>query len=569
MSDYEYSDEDSYHYSDGEDDEGSGDYDANMSDAGNNYSSNDNDGSDEDDDMDDEDINIQIENSYYEAKQFRDDGEKEEAVQLFEKVIDLQRERGNELKRSNGGRKWTFKALKQLVKMHIAHNNYQTQQAHTESTTAALVYYNRLLDFISSCSMTSSNEYDLTPNEIEKGINGILERVSSLAISHSPNTKSSSSSSMTDKSNLQQLLAVYEATLRVFRPSSDGLVNVDTEMGINGDNHDIRRGICINDRLWFKTNLKLGQVLYEMNEIYKLQHVIKELLRNHESQEKLAERSSLRSSSSGSSTHLLEIYALQIQLYSRQKDNKKLRELFRRAMRVEGGIPHPRTLALIQELGGKMHMEANEFEMATKTFFQAFKSYDEAGDPSRLRCLKYLVMAGMLDRSAINPFDSQEARPYKDNPEITAMTNLVAAFHNNEIEKFEEILRRNKGHIMDDEFVKSHIADLLRTIRTQVLQSVITPYTKMSLKFLASSLNNISVEDVESILITLILEGKLDGKIDQVNGILTKNSATKPNLIEDTTFDAIDKLTSALEKLTTSVTVINEKGTSQREQTLM
>ena len=103
------------------------------------------------------------------------------------------------------------------------------------------------------------------------------------------------------------------------------------------------------------------------------------------------------------------------------------------------------------------------------------------------------------------------------------MTNLVAAFHNNEIEKFEEILRRN---IMDDEFVKSHIADLLRTIRTQVLQSVIT---RMSLKFLASSLNNISVEDVESILITLILEGKLDGKIDQVNGILTKNSATKPN----------------------------------------
>ena len=83
-------------------------------------------------------------------------------------------------------------------------------------------------------------------------------------------------------------------------------MNVDTEMGINGDNHDIRRGICINDRLWFKTNLKLGQVLYEMNEIYKLQHVIKELLRNHESQEKLAERSSLRSSSSGSSTHLLK-----------------------------------------------------------------------------------------------------------------------------------------------------------------------------------------------------------------------------------------------------------------------
>jgi COP9 signalosome complex subunit 2 len=56
-------------------------------------------------------------------------------------------------------------------------------------------------------------------------------------------------------------------------------------------------------------------------------------------------------------------YALQIQLYSRQKDNKKLREVFNKAMgwrgvAVRGGIPHPRTLALIQEVGGKMHMAA-------------------------------------------------------------------------------------------------------------------------------------------------------------------------------------------------------------------
>jgi len=28
-------------------------------------------------------------------------------------------------------------------------------------------------------------------------------------------------------------------------------------------------------------------------------------------------------------------------------------------------------------------------------------------------------------KSSINPFDSQEAKPYKNNPEILAMTNLV------------------------------------------------------------------------------------------------------------------------------------------------
>ena len=34
----------------------------------------------------------------------------------------------------------------------------------------------------------------------------------------------------------------------------------------------------------------------------------------------------------------------------------------------------------------------------------------------------------MLMKSGINPFDSQEAKPYKNDPEILAMTNLVSAY---------------------------------------------------------------------------------------------------------------------------------------------
>ena len=34
----------------------------------------------------------------------------------------------------------------------------------------------------------------------------------------------------------------------------------------------------------------------------------------------------------------------------------------------------------------------------------------------------------MLMKSGINPFDSQEAKPYKNDNEIVAMTNLVTAY---------------------------------------------------------------------------------------------------------------------------------------------
>lgn len=42
-------------------------------------------------------------------------------------------------------------------------------------------------------------------------------------------------------------------------------------------------------------------------------------------------------------------------------------------------------------------------------------------------------MASILHKSEIDPFDSQEAKPYKQDPEIVAMTNLVEAFRNKQI----------------------------------------------------------------------------------------------------------------------------------------
>ena len=62
-----------------------------------------------------------------------------------------------------------------------------------------------------------------------------------------------------------------------------------------------------------------------------------------------------------------------------------------------------------------------------------------------------------LMKSGINPFDSQEAKPYKNDPEILAMTNLVAAYQNDDINEFETILKQNRTNIMDDPFIREHI----------------------------------------------------------------------------------------------------------------
>ena len=102
----------------------------------------------------------------------------------------------------------------------------------------------------------------------------------------------------------------------------------------------------------------------------------------------------------------------------------------------------------------------------------------------------------------------------------------------------------------------------------------IGPYTRIRLARIARDLNNIPIDDVENILVSLILDGKLDGSIDQVNGILVKKAqntagekdgdvpvaANPQESVESRNLTSLMKLTSALESLTTQVSKVGSKG---------
>ena len=49
------------------------------------------------------------------------------------------------------------------------------------------------------------------------------------------------------------------------------------------------------------------------------------------------------------------------------------------------------------------------------------------------------------------------------------MTKLVTAYQINDINEFEKILKQNRQTIMEDTFIREHIEDLLKNIRTQVI----------------------------------------------------------------------------------------------------
>lgn len=273
-----------------------------------------------------------------------------------------------------------------------------------------------------------------------------------------------------------------------------------------------------NERLWFKTNMKLAHLWVSLKEGAKAARVLRDLRRSCQD--------GAGGEDARKGTQLLEVFALEIQMHTEQRNAPVLKDLYRRALAIKSAIPHPRIMGVIRECGGKMHMAERRWAAAATDFFEAFKSYDEAGAAARTRCLKYLVLSSMLMESGVDPFDSQEARPYRGDPEVAAMTGLVEAYQAGDIAGFERALRSSRATILGDPFISPHIEDLLRKVRTAAVLRVVAPYTRVRLGFVAAALG-VGTGEVEALLVGLVLDGRVAGRIDQVGGVLELEGAAE------------------------------------------
>lgn len=94
-------------------------------------------------------------------------------------------------------------------------------------------------------------------------------------------------------------------------------------------------------------------------------------------------------------------------------------------------------------------MGAGAWDKASTDLFESFRQYDESGSSQRIQVLKYLVLTYMLMGSDINPFDSQETKPYKNDPQIIAMTSLVSAYQMRDVQQAEKILKGEYSEVSE------------------------------------------------------------------------------------------------------------------------
>lgn len=284
----------------------------------------------------------------------------------------------------------------------------------------------------------------------------------------------------------------------------------------------------------FKTRLKLARLYLSRGDWPRLRAQLAQLTAEVTGTGAGADRDrdeAMLGASGGTGTGMLEVYALQIAMYTATKETKKLAETYAKASDIaRAAVPHPSITGAINECGGKLAMMGRDWATARNLFLDAFKSYEEAGDGQRtIACLQYHLLANMLSSSRINPFDSQETKAYERDPQIAVMTSLTDAYLSNNIAAFDKLMRgtgsATGSPLAKDPFIAEYMGDLHASIRAQVAVALVAPYTRVRLSFLASELG-ISDKDAEALAVRLIVDGALNARIDQVKGVLEMGTGT-------------------------------------------
>ena len=107
--------------------------------------------------------------------------------------------------------------------------------------------------------------------------------------------------------------------------------------------------------------------------------------------------------------------------------------------------------------------------------------------------------------------------------------------------------KKNRKSILEDDFIKLYVEELLQTVRIKVIKKTIKPYNSIRVSYLSSILS-IEENSLYELLLTSIMDGVIKCKIDQVNGILIFNDRhdvkTQPNARDE----ALIAWTKALKK---------------------
>lgn len=177
--------------------------------------------------------------------------------------------------------------------------------------------------------------------------------------------------------------------------------------------------------------------------------------------------------------------------------------------------------AELDEMSGKLYCEEGDYSTSYSYFLEAFEAYDQGGDDRAMDSLKHMLLCKILSGKAGEVgamLNGKKAVKY-DAGELEGLVEIAAAAKKRSLDDFKVAQGRHAEALGADVLIAHHVDVLYEQMLEANLLKIIEPFSSVELDYVAS-LIHLPVEAVERKLSVMVLDGKLNGTLDQGRGTL-------------------------------------------------
>lgn len=230
----------------------------------------------------------------------------------------------------------------------------------------------------------------------------------------------------------------------------------------------------------------------------------------------------------------------------------------------------PALQASIDSMSGMLHCEEGDYKTAHSYFLEAFEQLDQLDDRKKaVSCLKYMILCRVLDGlgRALEISANGYVGVKKDKSEVDifgiisgrqdikyagrnveAMEAIASAASRRSLKQFDIANRSYSHELQNDLLIRHHLTILHEQLLESNLVRIIEPYSCVEISHVAS-LIEMSQPIVEKKLSQMILDGTLNGILDQGKGHLIMYEESTKDMTMEKALEVItnvDKVVSSL-----------------------
>lgn len=249
---------------------------------------------------------------------------------------------------------------------------------------------------------------------------------------------------------------------------------------------------------------------------------------------------------------LVEVLLLESKTYHALSNLPKARASLTSARTTANAIYCPPKMQAALDLqSGILHAaDERDFKTAYSYFYEAFEGYDGADSPKALTALKYMLLSKIMLNNAeeVGSVCSSKAALKYAGKELEAMRAVATASHKRSLADFQASLKTYKRELEEDAVVRAHLGALYDTMLEQNLCRIVEPYMRVQVDHVARCIR-LPVVQVEKKLSQMILDKKLNGILDQGEGVLIVFDESPLDKTYETALETIHHMSKVVDTL--------------------